>query len=211
MNNQIVVIDVDDLVPADWNYKTNGTQEEIEKLLKSIEQDGSAGIPAVRELDNKFEVIDGNHRLQAVIELGWNKIYCENFGDISKAKAITIARRRNHKWFDDDMLKYAKIFKDDVLTEFTKEELSEYMPDSLNDMYNLEKLLDFDWQQFDADIDYEESDGARTIKIIVLPQVYDLWLKWLKISKELMGYESESKALEFALIEAINVPKESVN
>ena len=65
--------------------------------MNSIEEDKSVGVLAVREIDGKFEVIDGNHRLEALIRMKWKKVPCENFGQITKAKAITIARRRNHK------------------------------------------------------------------------------------------------------------------
>ena len=117
-DTQLVEMNESDLVKADWNYKTDGTEEQIEKLMASIGVDKSVGVLAVREKGKKFEVIDGNHRLEAIKRLGWKKVPCENFGDISKAKAITIARRRNHKWFEDDVLAYAKLFKEDVL--FTK-------------------------------------------------------------------------------------------
>ena len=128
VKTQLAELSINDLIKADWNYKTEGTEEQIEKLITSIKVDKSVGVLAVREISisedkdgmevNKFEVIDGNHRLEALIRMNWEKVPCENFGDISKAKAITIARRRNHKWFEDDLLAYATLFKEDVLKEF---------------------------------------------------------------------------------------------
>ena len=101
VKTQLAELSINDLIKADWNYKTEGTEEQIEKLITSIKVDKSVGVLAVREISisedkdgmevNKFEVIDGNHRLEALIRMNWEKVPCENFGDISKAKAITIA------------------------------------------------------------------------------------------------------------------------
>jgi hypothetical protein len=206
---QLVEINLKDLFPADWNYKTDGTPEQIEKLCNSIKEDSSAGVVAVRELGDKFEVIDGNHRLKAAKKLKWKKVPCENFGDISKAKAITIARRRNHKWFDDDIIAYAEIFKDDVLDEYTLDELESFMPDTREEMENLEKLLDFDWGQFESNGEIQEE--VKTIKIVVNDDVYENWQSWKTKCQDILGYESESKCFEFAIVEAMNIPDESLH
>jgi len=211
-STQLVEIDSKDLICADWNYKTDGTEEEIEKLCRSIEEDKSAGVVAVREMDGMFEVIDGNHRLKAVKKLKWEKVPCENFGAITKAKAITIARRRNHKWFDDDILSYAELFKNDVLEEYDIDDLVKFMPDTKQEMENLGDLLDFDWDTFNPNelMDYEQSD-LKTIKIVVNEDVYQSWLEWKQRCEDILGYESDGKCLEFAVIEALNIPTESLH
>ena len=210
IKTQLAEIDVKDLTKAKWNYKTDGTEEQIEKLMKSIQVDESVGVLAVREKDKKFEVIDGNHRLEAVTRLGWKKIPCENFGDISKAKAITIARRRNHKWFEDDILSYAEIFKEDVLSEYTIDELEEFMPDSKEEMENLEKMLDFDWNSFEDKALYDEDENLKSIKVVVPEETYNMWLKWKERVKSLGDYETDGKAFEYAIIEALNGTTEEV-
>jgi hypothetical protein len=210
LETQLVEIDIKDLSKAEWNYKSDGTEEQIEKLCNSIKEDKSAGVVAVRELDGKFEVIDGNHRLTALKKLKWEKVPCENFGDISKAKAITIARRRNHKWFEDDILAYAEIFKNDVLKEFTIDQLQTYMPDTKEEMENLENLLDFDWNQFKNNGEFEDEE-LRTVKFVVNKDVFESWLNWKEKCEMLLGYESEAKCFEFAIIEALNIPEESLS
>lgn len=215
---QLVEIDFNDLLKADWNYKTNGTPDEIEKLAESIREDKSAGVMAVREITInakiKFEVIDGNHRLDAIALVGWEKVPCENFGKISKAKAITIARRRNHQWFKDDTLKYAELFKNDVLAEFTLDDLDRFMPDSRQDMENFSKLLEFDWNSFsdngNAGDRYDEP-GFKTIDLKVPEEVYNVWLKWNVRCKDEMGYNSPDKCFEFAIVEALKIPLERLH
>lgn len=161
---QLVELNVTDLVKADWNYKSDATPEMLEKLCGSIDKDKSAGVLAVREIEgNKFEVIDGNHRYEAVFHLGWEKVPCENFGDISLADAVTIARRRNHQWFEDDPLAFAGLFKEIVLPEYGIEELASFMPETEEEMKDLEEMLDFDWSEFEGerepDFPVEEKDG----------------------------------------------------
>ena len=204
---QLCQVDIKDLIYADWNYKSNGTEEQIDKLCNSIKEDSSVGVLAVRELDKEFEVIDGNHRLTAVKRLGWKKVPCENFGDISKGKAITIARRRNHQWFEDDLLAYSDIFKNDVLKEFTIDQLDTFMPDSKEEMQRIADLIDFDWSQFDPNGELPDEE-LKTIKVVVNEDVYKNWQEWIKKCQEVLNYDSPSKCFEFAIIEALNTPME---
>lgn len=144
MKNEVTWVDIQHVQPCDWNYKLEGTPEELEKLKNSISKDGSVGVLPVRTIKGKtLEVIDGNHRLQALQELGWEQVPVENFGSISKAEAITIARRRNEEWFQTDPFKYAELLKNDVLTEFSLEELTSFMPESEAQMKALLDSLDF--------------------------------------------------------------------
>lgn len=147
---EIIKVPIGKLVPADWNYKTDGTEEQITKLMKSIAEDQSAGVPAVRLLpDGTYEVIDGNHRLKAIKRLKWKTVQVENFGDIKKSTAILISRRRNHQWFEDDLMKFAALLRDEVLPDISIEDMAEFMPDSPEELLALSNLLDFDWSQFE--------------------------------------------------------------
>ena len=204
IKTQLVEMDIKDLIKAEWNYKSDGSDEQINKLIESIKEDKSVGVLAVRELDKKFEVIDGNHRLEAIKRLKWKKVPCENFGSISKAKAITIARRRNHKWFEDDILAYAELFQKDVLPEYSIDDLEKFMPDTKEEMENFNKLLEFDWDQYNEDPTYDEEENLKSIKIVMPEETYNMWLKWKDKVKELGDYETDSKAFEYAVIEALN-------
>ena len=114
---QVEKIAINKLIKADWNYKTDGTEEQITKLMNSIEYDNSAGVLAVRKVRNKYEVIDGNHRLEALQRLKWKEVQVENFGDLPKSKAIILSRRRNHVWFDDDLVSFGTLLKEDVIPD----------------------------------------------------------------------------------------------
>jgi hypothetical protein len=203
------------LIPASWNYKTEGSDEQIEKLASSIREDQSAGVMAVRVLksgkrngDGKLEVIDGNHRLKAVQSLGWKTVWVENFGVISDGDAVLVARRRNFQWFEDNVLKYAELFRDKVLTERSIDELVAFMPESKGEMESIAKLLEFDWSQFHRSTG-GEPPLLKTIKLEVPTEVFEQWMSWLERAKEMLGYDNPAKAFEFAIVEVMNVPVES--
>jgi len=159
----VLDIDIKQLIFADWNYKTNGTPEQIQKLANSIERDGSPGVLAVREVMReiegkealRYEVIDGNHRLSAILHLAWTKIPCENFGAISKKEAILISHRRNHQWFETNMLDFSTLMVENIFPEYSMEELNSFMPDDLQDLESMKSMFeDFDWS---------DPDGAQNI------------------------------------------------
>ena len=162
--NKVETMNINSLIKAEWNYKTDGTEEQINKLIKSIEYDNSAGILAVRKLDEKYEVIDGNHRLEALRRMGWQEIQVENFGEIPKSKAIVISRRRNHVWFDDDLKAFSDLIKNDVLPDIDTDTLKEILPDTPDEIDNLINFGNFDWEE-PVQNDSKESDGKKTITI----------------------------------------------
>lgn len=204
--NKVETMNIDNLVKAGWNYKTDGTEEQINKLIKSIEYDDSAGILAVRKLNDKYEVIDGNHRLEALQRIGWQQIQVENFGDISKAKAIIIARRRNHVWFDDDLKAFSDLIKNDVLPEIDTDTLKDILPDTPDEIDNLVNFGNFDWEE-PIEKEPKDNDGKKTIVVKVDESVYQMWQDWVKWCAEQTDYKSEPDAFEYLIIEAKNGQK----
>jgi hypothetical protein len=204
--NKVETMNIDNLVKAEWNYKTDGTEEQINKLIKSIKYDDSAGILAVRKLNDKYEVIDGNHRLEALKRIGWQQIQVENFGDIPKSKAIIIARRRNHVWFDDDLKAFSDLIKNDVLPDIDTDTLKDILPDTPDEIDNLVNFGNFDWEE-PTQKEPKESDGTRTLSIKIDEQVYQMWLDWVKWCANQTDYKNDSEAFEYLIVEAKNGQK----
>lgn len=204
--NKVETMNIDNLVKAEWNYKTDGTEEQINKLIKSIKYDDSAGILAVRKLNDKYEVIDGNHRLEALKRIGWQEIQVENFGDIPKSKAIIIARRRNHVWFDDDLKAFSDLIKNDVLPEIDTDTLKDILPDTPDEIDNLVNFGNFDWEE-PIEKEPKDNDGKKTIVVKVDESVYQMWQDWVKWCAEQTDYKSEPDAFEYLIIEAKNGQK----
>lgn len=194
---EIIKVKIEQLIPADWNYKKDDEFKAV-KLQKSILEDGSLGVPAVREMsgmetDNGlqiYEVGDGNHRLEAVRNLAienierWGEIEVENFGAISKARMVLIARRRNHLWFEDDVIKYAELFRDVVLPEYPNlETLETYMPESLEELESYEKLLDFDWDQFKSSESDENDLSEEWVEIKIKAPKKEVDIFWSEMDR----------------------------
>ncbi len=194
--NNIITVKIGQLVPADWNYKKDD-EAVAKKLMKSIEHDKSAGVPAVRVLGKKYEVIDGNHRLKALQILGWKELMVENFGKISKAKAIMVAKRRNTLWFEDDVLKFADLFKNDVIKEYGLKELEGMMPNSLEELADLSKMSDFNWSQYDNR--GPEADGWKGLSIKLSESQYKVVRRALDkvIKDEGLKNNPDGMALEY--------------
>lgn len=133
------------LSKAPWNYKQDDAERKA-KLIESIKRDGSYGIVAVRRLaTGNYEVIDGNHRYDALCVMDVNPVRCEDFGDITLAEAISICRRRNATWFEDDLLALSKLYSSEVLPTVSAAELAKFMPESEEQIKNLADLSSLDW------------------------------------------------------------------
>jgi ParB family chromosome partitioning protein len=188
MNRPLIKVTLEQLQKAPWNYKTDGRPELIEKLVKSATYQKSIGVIAVRELGkNKYEIIDGNHRLDALKQLGVDEVTVENFGKISKAEAVVISKQRNMIWFEDDTVKFAEVFKEAVLNEFTIDELEQMLPLSKVELENYSKLLDFDWSIYDKNLedDQVDQDEEKILRIILNKEEQKIWAEWItKIEKE---------------------------
>jgi len=54
-----------------------------------------------------------------------------------------------------------------------------------------------------------DKEFNKVITVNVSDETYELWEKWKKRVQKATGFDNDSKAMEFALVEAINTPKES--
>ena len=152
-----VDVEINRLVKADWNYK-EGDEETARKLTNNIKRNGQVESIIIRELDTGFyEVVNGNHRLDSFLELDIKTVHCYNMGRIGLAQAERLAIETNETSFPADQIKLSKLIKD-IGQEFDVGELAETMPWSLEELDNMEKLVDFDWDQFEGDEGSGEGD-----------------------------------------------------
>lgn len=117
------MISVENLVKAGWNYKDND-DEMAKKLLANIKRNGQVESILVREIDGgeNFEVINGNHRFDAICELGIKEVMACNIGKISDAAAKRLAIEMNETAFPTDLTRLSGILVD-VTKEFGEESL----------------------------------------------------------------------------------------
>ena len=80
LNKGWLEIDINELVKADWNYKTDD-EFKLKKLQENIKRNGQIENIIIRELDTGFfEIVNGNHRYEALLSLKQEKVMCYNLG-----------------------------------------------------------------------------------------------------------------------------------
>lgn len=203
------------LSEAPWNYKFDNP-ELTSKLKANLARNGQIENIIVREVDDGYEVVNGNHRLMALRELGVETVVCYNLGAASLAAAQRVAIETNETKFATDNVKLAEIVRE-LETDFSLVELSETMPFSEEELRDMNRLLEFDWSDFDKAAEAGSggegsATGAftKTLRLVLDESAYDAWMRWKARASELLGYDSDARALEFAVLEALNMPEESL-
>ena len=207
-----IEIPTDKLVKADWNYKTEDPNKQ-EKLKENIKRNGQIENIIIRELETGFyEVVNGNHRLSVLKALNIEKAYSYNLGKISQAQAIRIAIETNETKFDTDSIALAERVKE-LTEEFDLKDLINTLPYSETEIDNFSKLTDFDWNMYeteDLSDTFSDTKYDKTINVKVTNETYKRWLELKDRLNGIIVYDNESKVLEFAIIEAINIPLKSL-
>ena len=196
-------LSIDSLVAAAWNYKSAGTPDQIERLKNSIMHDSSAGVLCVRRLPNgKYEVIDGNHRLTAIQQLGIAEVWVEDFGDITLAQAVAISYRRNEQWFETDSIQLSKIMRDSVLPEIGTEVLESIAPLNKHELESLLNLAHFDWSKLPEQPKSLKPENIK-FSFVTAPESQAYVMLWERVAHKAFGVSGRSSAIEFAVMLAL--------
>jgi len=148
MKQGYVILPLSKLAKAPWNYKYNDAVL-MQKLKENIKENGQIENMIVRELSpDVFEVVNGNHRLDILLDLKIKEAHCFNLGKISDNKAQRIAIETNETKFPVDSLKLSDILKN-LIKEYSIEELAITMPYSATE---LESLMKVDVEVKDLDL-----------------------------------------------------------
>lgn len=150
-------IQIDRLVKAGWNYKTNN-EELAEKLANNIKRNGQIENIIIRELQTGFyEVVNGNHRLDVLKSIGYSDVYCYNLGFITENQAKRIAIETNETKFSTD-----KGLLDDILkelqTDFDIDDLISTMPDEIMADIDIDGMLNNDEVSTESDNGFEPNE-----------------------------------------------------
>ena len=117
-NINIVYVDINDLIPADYNPR-KATEKEFDKLAENIMQFGFVDpVLANSNPARKNIVIGGHFRLRVAKKLGYTKVpvvYLD-IADIEKEKELNVRLNKNTGTFDFEML--ANMFEVQDLTDW---------------------------------------------------------------------------------------------
>ena len=172
------IVNINEVSFNSWNPKNKRTKE-YEKVKESVKLNGLTMPIVVREIDDenyKYEVLDGEQRLTACIDLGFDKIWIVNAGKISdtEAKSKTI-------WLDQSV-PFDKKQLGELLGELVGEIELPYTDEEIEVMAGIDLSEDND-EEF---IDETDNLEKFTIK---LPKVHLERLKE-EISKIKKDYEA---------------------
>lgn len=143
--DKFVELSVSKLSKAPWNYKK---EDEFlqHQLQENLKKNGQLENVIVREMPDKtYEVVNGNHRYEAIKTMGWKKIIAYNLGKISESEAQRIAVVTNETKFQTDQVKLAGLMKQ-LQEEYSASELAKDMPWTEEQISNFAKLTDFNWE-----------------------------------------------------------------
>lgn len=120
-------VPIDEICMNNWNPKVKRS-EEYYKVKQSIELNGQVMPIIVRNAkskDFKYEILDGEQRYTAMIDLGFNQVWIVNLGDVpdNEAKSTTIWMEQAVP-FDDNLLGELLVeLKGEVELPYTDEEI----------------------------------------------------------------------------------------
>ena len=164
---EIVELDKIDLAP--WNYKTED-EDKAAALERSLRNNGQILNINIRiKKDKRFEVIDGNHRVVALKNLGAKQCIAYNHGEISVEEAEIIALALNENHFENDMLKLAGVVHN-LSKHYEPDELANLLPYTQDIIQRMIDLINFNVNQFknnandNEDREFELKKYAATLE-----------------------------------------------
>jgi ParB-like chromosome segregation protein Spo0J len=147
MANEWVRIPLHKLTPAPWNYKVRDAFL-AEKLEANIRRNGQVENLIVRRLNDSglWEVVNGNHRLEAFHALKLMSAMCFDLGEIPEVQAKRIALETNETHFEDDPEKLARMVGDIISASPNAAELIATLPYTDSQLDQMRLMNDFDWR-----------------------------------------------------------------
>lgn len=131
------------LMTAPWNYKEDDADMEA-KLRENLKTNGLVMNLIVREMGKgKFEVVNGNHRLKVMNDLGIEEAMCFNLGKVSEEAAIRVAIETNETSFETNTLKLSDLMRR-ISEKFDLRELISTMPYQEEHIQSMLKVEKFD-------------------------------------------------------------------
>jgi ParB family chromosome partitioning protein len=141
MNNEIVKIDIDKVIPNIYQPRKYFNEEAIEELSQSIKQYGIIQPITVRKRGEVFELVAGERRLRAAKLANLEAIPC-NIIDITDSESAQIALLENLQREDLNYIEEAEAYYNLISDHnFTQDDLAKRMGKKQSTIANKLRLL----------------------------------------------------------------------
>lgn len=167
MQGKLLSLTTAQIAPNPWN--PNKQNEQVyQATMDALKKHGQVAPLVVRSTNHKmpdgrlrvYELIDGEHRLRALNELGIGKCHVYNLGEVpdSIAKKLTIMLGTTRG--DMDPLKLGELYSA-LLDELDMEDLLEGVPTDEEEISRLIELADLDWDTTPLPEDFDPPAPQR--------------------------------------------------
>jgi ParB family chromosome partitioning protein len=141
MNNEIVKIKIDKVIPNIYQPRKYFNEEAIEELSQSIKQFGIIQPLTVRKMGEVFELVAGERRLRAAKLANLETVPC-NIVDITDSESAQIALLENLQREDLNYIEEAEAYYNLISDHnFTQDELAKRMGKKQSTIANKLRLL----------------------------------------------------------------------
>lgn len=159
---KIEELDIDEIEPNPWN-PNEMTEEVFQHLKEEYERVGNLQPILVRELDDNYQIIDGEHRWKAQSRIGEQTIDAVVVEDMDDHDAKMTTLNMNDIKGSDNPIKKAELLED-LEQEKSKEQLSELLDLSINELEAHELLLEMPEPTFEED-DFEDREQPTIVTV----------------------------------------------
>ncbi len=135
---------IQDADPNPWNPNVQ-SKVEFEKLLNSIKRFGFTIPVVVRELGDRYQIVDGEHRWRAAKSLRMDRIPARNIGTVPDDVAKQLTVIFNELSGSPDEVRLADLLRD-VAETVELDMLKEVMPFPDRELENLIESVDFSFK-----------------------------------------------------------------
>jgi ParB-like nuclease domain len=151
-----LTVAVDKLRPNAWNpnFQDEAT---FRRELASIRRFGFVDPIVVRKDGAMYEIIDGEHRWKAAVELGFTEIPVYDISPISEHEAKQLTVVLNELRGKPQEKKLGELLRD-LLSSSTLDELVEVMPYSKEEYGKIAQLPGYDWEAFKDKVRGQQSE-----------------------------------------------------
>ena len=159
----LVWFDIGDVKKAPWNFKADATDPELVTRFKASLERGVTPLQVAQREEERdvYEVCDGNHRLDALREMGVLRILAFNHGLKTIAERKELGLRYNGEWFFPEAVPLAECLRDVI--EATEELVIPTLSYDEPELDRLLAVLNIDLTPLPDNDDLLGGEGASSV------------------------------------------------